>query len=277
LPRIVHSETFLYLGIQKNCTHGLEVVHGLSQVVQSVLLVLVSAMGEVEPGHIHAGFQQLLQDGHLSGFRSQCADDLSLGDFATAIIWCVSHDVGDVSLGGHCSTAFFQALLYHRDQRRLHKRRTEITPTHEYCLRIFSATCSTPPKRVLMTETWYALGGWTIKVGITGFSYTLSRSTPETKHHLDAKRAKIPETTARGKAGEEGSMAQPNATENILKPHLLFTPTKPQSSLPTTRHRCHLWALKFSPAPTHKLSIEIVPAQLGKQGLAQSDGGRSGA
>ena len=81
LPRIVHSETFLYLSIQKNSTHGLEVVHGLSQVIQCVLLVLVSAMGEVETGHIHAGFQQLLQDGARPG-----ADSLDIGPNVQTIL-----------------------------------------------------------------------------------------------------------------------------------------------------------------------------------------------
>jgi hypothetical protein len=91
-----------YLGIQKNCTQDLGVVHGLAQVVESVLLVIVRSMGKVEPGHVHAGLEQLLQNGHLPGLGSQSADDLGLGNFEPPIIFRVSQNVGNVYLGGHC-------------------------------------------------------------------------------------------------------------------------------------------------------------------------------
>ena len=76
-------------------------MHSPAQIVQSVLLVLEGAMGEVEPGNVHARPQQLLQDGDLARLGPQSADDLGLGDLGASIVGCVTQDGGNFDLGGH--------------------------------------------------------------------------------------------------------------------------------------------------------------------------------
>lgn len=52
------------LGIEHEGAEDLSVVHGSAEVVEGLLVVVVSAMGEVKASNIHASPQQLLQHLH---------------------------------------------------------------------------------------------------------------------------------------------------------------------------------------------------------------------
>lgn len=52
------------LCIKHNSTEDLSVVHGNLETVQGFLVILMSAMGEIEAGNIHPCSQKLLQHGH---------------------------------------------------------------------------------------------------------------------------------------------------------------------------------------------------------------------
>jgi hypothetical protein len=54
-------------------------VHGLAEVVERLLVVLVGAVGEVEARDVHAGAEQLLEHGHGAGGRAKRAYELGLG------------------------------------------------------------------------------------------------------------------------------------------------------------------------------------------------------
>ena len=67
------------LGVKHDCAEDAGVVHGLAEVVERLLVVLVGAVGEVEARDVHAGAEQLLEHGHGAGGRAERADELGLG------------------------------------------------------------------------------------------------------------------------------------------------------------------------------------------------------
>ena len=72
------SGSYANLSVQQHGTHDLGVGHSLTKVIEGLLMILVGSMREVKPSHIHSRLQQLLQHGHLPGFRAKGADDLGL-------------------------------------------------------------------------------------------------------------------------------------------------------------------------------------------------------
>lgn len=54
-------------------------MHGLAEVVEGLLVVLVGAVGEVEARDVHPGAEQLLEHGDGAGGRAERADQLGLG------------------------------------------------------------------------------------------------------------------------------------------------------------------------------------------------------
>jgi hypothetical protein len=68
------------LGIEHEGAENLSVVHGNPEIVEGLLVVLVSAVREIEAGDVHAGPQKFLEHGHRSGCRTQRAHDLRLWD-----------------------------------------------------------------------------------------------------------------------------------------------------------------------------------------------------
>ncbi len=75
-----------YLSIKKDGTHGLCVMHSNLQVFQSVLVILVGAVREIEARHIHPCSQKLLQDRNLSRLGAESAYDLCFGDVEAAVV-----------------------------------------------------------------------------------------------------------------------------------------------------------------------------------------------
>jgi len=57
------------LGVKHDCAEDAGVVHGLAEVVERLLVVLVGAVGEVEARDAHAGAQQTRA--HLDGARGR--------------------------------------------------------------------------------------------------------------------------------------------------------------------------------------------------------------
>jgi hypothetical protein len=70
---------FANLGVEHDGTNDAGDVHSLTEVVECLLVVLVRAVGKVEPRDAHAGAQQARA--HLDGARGRAegADDLGLG------------------------------------------------------------------------------------------------------------------------------------------------------------------------------------------------------
>jgi hypothetical protein len=67
------------LGVEHDGAEDAGVVHGLAEVVERLLVVLVGAVGEVEARDVHAGAEQLLEHGHGAGGRAERAYELGLG------------------------------------------------------------------------------------------------------------------------------------------------------------------------------------------------------
>jgi len=67
------------LGVKHDGAEDAGVVHGLPEVVERLLVVLVRAVGEVEARDVHAGSEQLLEHGDGAGGRAERADELGLG------------------------------------------------------------------------------------------------------------------------------------------------------------------------------------------------------
>ncbi|CAO2044239.1 unnamed protein product, partial [Urochloa humidicola] len=61
------------------------VVHGLAEVVERLLVVLVGTVGEVEARDVHAGAEELLEHGHGAGGRSFRIPAMSMFAMAHAV------------------------------------------------------------------------------------------------------------------------------------------------------------------------------------------------
>nr|GMD21580.1 hypothetical protein GW17_00044661 [Ipomoea batatas] len=69
----------IYLGVEHDGADNTGVLHGLAEVVERFLVILVRSVGEVEPSDVHAGTEKLLRHRNRAGRRSERADDLRLG------------------------------------------------------------------------------------------------------------------------------------------------------------------------------------------------------
>lgn len=66
------------LGVEHDGAENTGGFHGGSEIVESLLMVFVGPMREVEAGDVHSGHEQLLYHRHRPRCRSQGAHDLRL-------------------------------------------------------------------------------------------------------------------------------------------------------------------------------------------------------
>lgn len=72
-------------------------MHSGPEVVECFLMILVGAMGEIEPSNIHPSPKKLLNHGHRTRSWTQSADNFSLAN--AAIIRKPLQDAFDVNVG----------------------------------------------------------------------------------------------------------------------------------------------------------------------------------